>query len=259
MPTEVVRVGIGGVDLAAAVGGLRQTGFKPSDVGGGVFSGQGRRAVPGGSGGPPPPPRVTHHPPPQQPHQTVEYVQEGQEIVNADTREFHSALGGLKKTGLGSRLRETPQPQQQVQQPAPPQQLTSAAAALGVRPTPHQTSSSHAVAGQWQGLPRSQHQQTAESAAAPAARSQQQRPSWQTAAGKLRSTGLMTAGNVSGGGAAGTVGGASQGQEGQGGAPWQQGVAGLRRTGMLGGGGDGGDGAARGLDMGRLNLNDGGV
>lgn len=69
----------------------------------------------------------------------------------------------------------------------------------------------------------------------------------------------MTAGNVSGGGAAGAVGGASQGQEGQGGAPWQQGAAGLRRTGMLDSGVGGGGGAPGGLDMGRLNLNDGGV
>lgn len=251
MPTEVVRAGIGGVDLAAAVGGLRQTGFKPSDVGGGssVFSGQGRRAIPGGETARPVQ-RATHKPPPQQSHQTVEYVEEGQEmIVNADTREFQSALGGLRKTGLGSRLRETPQAQQPAPQApgifqAPPPNAAAAAVSLRGGPAPQAGSHTVTGAGQWQGLPRGQQQQTGGPA-------QSQRASWQGAVGQLKSTGLMMGTGKDGSG----VSAQGHGGEGQAGAPWQHGVAGLRRTGMLPD--SGGVGAMEGLDMGRIDLDEG--
>ena len=212
MPTEVVRAGIGGIDLAAAVGGLRQTGFKPSDVAGAksVFSGQGQRGSDGRHVGAPQ--QRTEHVAPPQP--TVEYVEEGQEqeevvVRGASTREFLGARSGLNKTGLGSRLQETP-PQQQHQQH---QQAPAAAVATAAAPSPGVTG-----VGQWQGLP----QQPAGGGGASGA----QGPSWQARQGGLRSTGLM---------GSGAGGGADQGQ-GQGGAPasapWQQGAAGLRRTGL---------------------------
>lgn len=240
-------------DLAAAVGGLRQTGFKPSDVGGGVFSGQGRRAVAPGMAAPAQ--SATHLPPSRQPHLTVEYVEEGQ-IVNADRREFQSALGGLKKTGLGGHLRDAPQQQEQQTSHSRVQEVATtapAAAALHAGPAPQATTQSVTGAGQWQGLPQQQTGGT----------TQNERPSWQAAAGKLRSTGLMGGGNGSGsiavaGRASQSYGDGSLGQDrqGQSAPPWQQGAAGLRRTGLVPGGSGhtGGDVAVGGLDMGRLNL-----
>ncbi len=220
MPTEVVRAGIGGIDLAAAVGGLRQTGFKPSDVAGpSVFTGQGRRGSDGRHVAAPPlgQQRTAHLAPPQP---SVEYVEEGQEeevVVRAGTSEFLGARSGLNKTGLSDRLRETPQPppppppqqqQQQQQQQAPMVAAAAAPSAPGV--------------GQWQGLPQQGQQQQA---------SGSQPASWQTRQGMLKSTGLM---GSSGGGGAAQQASSGQGREESAApsAPWQQGAAGLRRTGL---------------------------
>ena len=172
----MVRAGIGGIDLAAAVGGLRQTGFKPSDVaaaGPSVFTGQGRRGSDGRHVAAPPlsEQRTAHLAPPQP--SSVEYVEEGQEeevVVRAGTSEFLGARSGLNKTGLSDRLRETsqppppPPPPQQQQQQAPVTEAAAAPSALGV--------------GQWQGLPQQGQQSAAPSAP------------WQQGAAGLRRTGL---------------------------------------------------------------------
>ncbi|CAN0355111.1 unnamed protein product, partial [Pylaiella littoralis] len=227
VPTEVVRAGIGGIDLAAAVGGLRQTGFKPSDLGGNtVFSGQGQRGSDGRhvSASPLAQQRTEHLAPPQP---SVEYVEEeGQDnqedivIRAAGTGEFLGARSGLKNTGLSSRLQETPQPV------APPRHLQAAPLAAGAAAASAPVSSGVGVAGagQWQGLPQQRQQAGGGGGGA----------SWQTRQGGLKPTGLMGSGD--GGGGGGVVQQAAAGQaQGQGtvaSAPWQQGAAGLRRTGL---------------------------
>ncbi|CAM9466513.1 unnamed protein product, partial [Laminaria digitata] len=255
VPTEVVRAGIAGRDLAAAVADLRQTGFKPSDVGGqSVFSGQGRRgsgagpsavatmAAPGSAQRP-----AAHQKPPQ----NVEYVEEGQELkLRAGTSEFLGARSGLNRTGLSGRLQQQPQQQQQ-QPPPPPQQQQQQHHQPSPPPPQHhqqQVSAASPLAspmaspgvvagavGQWQGLPRA-HQGSGGGRGGGGGGGAGQQPSWQTG---LRSTGLAESSGSGGApnvtASAGHAAGSAQQQGGaQGGAaaPWQQGAAGLRRTGL---------------------------
>lgn len=213
------------------MGGLRHTGFKPSEVAESstVFTGQGRRDV--GSSRPASQHIPSHPMAPTLPAgTTVEYVEERQEN-RADTREFMGARANLNKTGLSGRLLETPQQ-------SPPPQMQQQQRQQGVPSVKSTTSVSGG--GQWQGL-------------IPAGAQQHGRgpPSWQGSQSRsLRSTGLMGGGGVVGGQGVGV----SQGQGGsvvQGGAPWQQGAGGLRSTGLMEGGGSD---PANGLSMSRLNL-----
>ena len=249
VPTEVVRAGIAGQELVAAVGGLRQTGFKPSDLAGSssVFTGQGVRR--GGPSGRTAPNNLTPHlkVPTFPPHTTVKYVKEGQE-PRADTREFIGARANLNKIGLSVRLHAAPQ------QPLPQLPAANNHVVVSV-PAPQpgipssNSSTSFSGGGQWQGLPQGGQQRNVG------------RPGWQVPQGGLRSTGLMVGGSVRGGlgGPTGAPSIAAGGSSrlgpsgGNQGYSWQQGTSGLRPTGLMGAG-EGQD-PVNGLSMGRLNLN----